>query len=71
MPHLMLIIIVTIECPKHNHYLRNSWMVPNHDEETRSKFRNPKKKIILNEPLNIWAILLNDPSKKFGHDPYP
>ena len=46
-------------------------MVPNHDEETRSKFRNPKKKIILNEPLNIWAILLNDPSRKFGHDPYP
>ena len=25
-----------------NNYLRNSWMVPNHDEETRSKFRNTK-----------------------------
>ena len=28
-----------------------------------------QSKIILNDPSNIWALLLNDPSKKFGHDP--
>jgi len=28
-----------------------------------------QSKIILNDPSNIWASLLNDPSKKFGHDP--
>ena len=40
-------------------------------EITKSKYDGTPSQsmIILNDPSNIWALLLNDPSKKFGHDP--
>ena len=56
--------------PNGNHY-RNYWMTPMKKQDRNFEIRNFEKRIILNEPLNIWAISLNDPSKKFGHDPYP
>ena len=72
--------------PNVNHY-RNYWMTPNiiiiyvthgwsliiikkQDRNWKIQ-KSENKKIILNEPFNIWAILSNDPAKKFGHDPYP